>query len=51
MGDEAVDASRLEAAQHLAEDREGPKRQLTGVAGMLASAIAVAMSLLFLYWA
>lgn len=51
MGDEAVDASRLEAAQRLAQEEEGPKRHLIGVVGMVVSLVAVAMSLLFLYWA
>ena len=51
MGDEAIDASRLKAAQELAEGEEGPRRQLTGPVGRVASVVAVAMSLLFLYWA
>jgi len=51
MVDEAIDASRLEAAKQLAEAEEGPKRQLGGVLGRMVSLIAVAMSLVFLYWA
>ena len=51
MAEEIVDPSRLEAAQQFIEEEEGPRRPLQGWIGKLASAIAVGMSLLFLYWA
>ncbi len=50
MADEPIDPSRLEAARELVEE-EGPRRQLSGLLGWGVSATAVAMSLLFLYWA
>jgi len=51
MTEESVDSSRLEAAQQFVQEEEGPRRQLIGAIGKLTSAIAVGMSLLFLYWA
>jgi TRAP transporter 4TM/12TM fusion protein len=48
---ELIDPSRIEAAKEVAEAEEGPRRPLSGAAGRIASALAVAMSLLFLYWA
>jgi len=51
MADASIDPSRLEAAQQFIEEEVGPRRQLTGAIGKLTSAIAVGMSLVFLYWA
>ncbi len=51
MAEEVVDQSRLEAAQQFIEQEEGPRRQLGGMVAKLAALLAVAMSLLFLYWA
>ena len=51
MPDEIIDPSRLEAARELVEAEEGPRRKLAGWMGWTVSALAVAMSLLFLYWA
>jgi TRAP transporter 4TM/12TM fusion protein len=51
MANEAIDESRLKAALELVEEEEGPKRRLTGLVGRVASTVAVAMALMFLYWA
>src|SRR3989304_6176692 len=52
MADEPIiDDSRLRAAEELVQREEGPRRQLSGRVGLFVSAAAVAMSLLFLYWA
>ncbi len=51
MADEFIDPSRIEAAKEIAEAEEGPRRRLTGPVGWVASSLAVAMSLLFMYWA
>lgn len=51
MADELIDPSRIEAAKEIAQEEEGPRRRLTGAVGWLASSVAVAMSLLFMYWA
>jgi TRAP transporter 4TM/12TM fusion protein len=51
MTDEAVDSSRIEAAKEIALQEEGPRRRLEGITGWLAAGLAVAMSLLFIYWA
>lgn len=51
MAEDLLEASRLEAAHRLVQEEEGPRRQLTGPLAKLASLIAVAMSLLFFYWA
>jgi TRAP transporter 4TM/12TM fusion protein len=51
MADEAVDSSRIEAAKEIALQEEGPRRPLEGLIGWLAAGLAVAMSLLFMYWA
>ncbi len=51
MADEAIDASRLRAAEELAESEEGPRRRLTGFLRIAVSAVSVAMSVIFLYWA
>jgi TRAP transporter 4TM/12TM fusion protein len=51
VSDGAVERGRLEAAQALAATaEEAPRRRLHGGTGRLVSALAVAMSLLFLYW-
>lgn len=51
MVEVSIDPARLEAAQQFIEEEEGPRRKLTGAVGMVTSALAVAMSLIFLYWA
>ncbi len=52
MSDATVDARNLEAAQKFAETaEEAPRRRLDGRLGRVVSCAAVAMSLLFLYWA
>jgi TRAP transporter 4TM/12TM fusion protein len=51
MVDEVIDPSRIEAAKEIAWEEAGPRRRLTGVAGWIGSSLAVAMSLLFMYWA
>jgi TRAP transporter 4TM/12TM fusion protein len=51
VADDIVDASRIEAAREIVQQEEGPRRRLSGVLGWIASGLAVAMSLLFLYWA
>lgn len=51
MSAEAQEPSGLEAARKLVESEEGPRRRLAGPLGWGVSATAVAMSLLFLYWA
>ncbi len=51
MADELIDPSRIEAAREIAQEEEGPRRRLTGTIGWIASSVAVAMSLVFMYWA
>lgn len=51
MSAETTEPSGLEAARKLVEAEEGPRRRLSGALGWVVSAIAVAMSLVFLYWA
>ena len=51
MDDVSVTPSRLEAAQQFVQEEAGPRRHLSGAPGAFVSIIAVAMSLLFLYWA
>ena len=51
MADDIIDPSRIEAAREIAHEEEGPRRRLTGAVGWIASSLAVAMSLLFIYWA
>ena len=51
MADEIIDSSRIEAAKEIAEQEEGPRRRLSGPMSWLASSLAVAMSLVFIYWA
>jgi TRAP transporter 4TM/12TM fusion protein len=51
MADDVIDSSRIEAAKEIAEQEEGPRRRLEGITGWLAAGLAVAMSLLFIYWA
>jgi len=51
MTDELIDPSRIEAAKAIAQEEEGPRRRLTGTIGWIASSVAVAMSLVFMYWA
>ena len=51
MADAKIDAARLAAAQQYVQAEAGPRRRLHGAVSLLVAAIAVAMSLLFLYWA
>jgi TRAP transporter 4TM/12TM fusion protein len=51
MIDEVIDSSRIEAAKEIAQEEEGPRRRLSGAMGWMASGVAAAMSLLFIYWA
>jgi TRAP transporter 4TM/12TM fusion protein len=51
MAEEVLDSSRIEAAKEIALQEEGPRRRLDGLTGWLAARLAVAMSLLFIYWA
>src|SRR5688500_93772 len=51
MTDEVIDSSRIEAAKEIAQQEEGPRRRLSGPMSWLASALAAAMSLVFIYWA
>jgi TRAP transporter 4TM/12TM fusion protein len=51
MTDDVVDRTRIEAALEIAEQEQGPRRRLRGAKGWIASGIAVAMSVLFMYWA
>ena len=51
MAEEIVDRARLEAAQQLIEQEEGPRRKLSGLVAKLTALLAAGMSLLFLYWA
>lgn len=51
MADDGIDPSRIDAAREIAQEEEGPRRRLTGAVGWIASSLAVAMSLLFIYWA
>ena len=51
MADEIIDSSRIEAAKEIAEQEEGPRRRLSSPMSWLASSLAVAMSLVFIYWA
>ena len=51
MADEIIDSSRIEAAKEIAEQEEGPRRRLSSPVSWLASGLAVAMSLVFIYWA
>ncbi|HEY7713480.1 MAG TPA: TRAP transporter fused permease subunit [Candidatus Binatia bacterium] len=51
MAEAAGDQARFEAARQFIQEEEGPRRQLTGAVAKLASALAVCMSLVFLYWA
>ena len=51
MAEGSIDPSHLEAAQRFIEQEAGPRRRLTGAIGKITSALAVGMSLVFLYWA
>src|SRR5688572_2814798 len=51
MADEIIDSSRIAAAKEIAEQEEGPRRRLAGPMSWLASSLAGAMSLVFIYWA
>jgi TRAP transporter 4TM/12TM fusion protein len=51
MAEPGIDPSALLAAQHYVQEEEGPRRQLTGVVRKISATLAVATSLLFLYWA
>ncbi|HEY7677120.1 MAG TPA: TRAP transporter large permease subunit, partial [Candidatus Methylomirabilis sp.] len=51
MADEVIDPSRLQAALEIAEAEEGPRRRLSGPLEKGVSGLAVALSLLSLYWA
>lgn len=46
-----ADSAGLDAARELVEREEGPRRKPPGLLGKSVSALAVMMSLLFLYWA
>ena len=51
MAEGSIDPSHIEAAQRFIEEEAGPRRHLTGAIGTITSALAVGMSLMFLYWA
>ena len=51
MTKDSIAPSQIEAAQRFVDDEAGPRRRLSGLLGGFVSAIAVGMSLLFLYWA
>ncbi|MGZ9215150.1 MAG: TRAP transporter permease, partial [Candidatus Binatia bacterium] len=51
MAEGSIDPSHLEGAQRFIEQEAGPRRRLTGAIGKITSALAVCMSLVFLYWA
>ena len=51
MAEGFIDPSHIEAAQRFVEEEVGPRRHLTGAIGKITSALAVGMSLVFLYWA
>ena len=51
MADDVIDSSRIEAAKEIAQEEEGPRRRLAAPMSWLASSLAAAMSLLFIYWA
>ena len=51
MPDDVIDPPRLQAALALVEAEEGPRRRLPGLLGRSVSGVAVAMSVVFLYWA
>ena len=51
MADEVIDSSRIEAAKEIAQEEEGPRRRLAAPMSWLASSLAAAMSLVFIYWA
>jgi TRAP transporter 4TM/12TM fusion protein len=51
MADDVIDSSRIEAAKEIAQQEEGPRRRFAGPMSWLASSLAAAMSLLFIYWA
>ena len=51
MTDEVIDSSRIEAAKEIAQQEEGPRRRFAGPMSWLASSLAAAMSLVFIYWA
>ena len=51
MAEGAIDPSQIEAAQRFIDEDAGPRRHLTGAIGKITSALAVGMSLVFLYWA
>ncbi|MGZ8479746.1 MAG: TRAP transporter permease [Candidatus Binatia bacterium] len=51
MAEGSIDPSHLDAAQRFIEQEAGPRRRLTGAIGKITSALAVGMSLIFLYWA
>ncbi|MGZ8426371.1 MAG: TRAP transporter permease [Candidatus Binatia bacterium] len=51
MAEDSIDPSHIEAAQRFIEEEAGPRRHLTGAIGKITSALAVGMSLIFLYWA
>jgi len=47
----SIDPWQIEAAQRFVDEEVGPRRHLTGAIGIITSALAVGMSLTFLYWA
>ena len=51
MAEASIEPSHIEAAQRFVEEEVGPRRHLTGAIGKITSALAVGMSLVFLYWA
>ena len=51
MAEGSIDPSHIEAAQRFIEEEAGPRRRLTGAIGKITSALAVGISLMFLYWA
>ena len=51
MAEGSIDPSQIEAAHRFIDEEAGPRRHLTGAIGTITSALAVGMSLTFLYWA
>ena len=51
MAEGSIDPSHIEAAQRFIQEEAGPRRRLTGAIGKITSALAVGISLMFLYWA
>ena len=51
MAEGSIDPWQIEAAHRFIDEEAGPRRHLTGAIGTITSALAVGMSLTFLYWA